>query len=64
VAKAIHNLSGVDGFLPINCGALPDDILESELFGHVEGAFMGAIRCKYGLQLTYPIVCALLLITR
>lgn len=49
VAKAVHNLSGVDGFLPINCGALPDDILESELFGHEKGAFTGAIRRKYGL---------------
>ena len=49
VAKAIHHLSGVDGFLPINCGALPDDILESELFGHEKGAFTGAIRRKFGL---------------
>lgn len=49
VAKAIHKLSGLDGLLPINCGALPDDILESELFGHEMGAFTGAIRRKYGL---------------
>ena len=51
VAKAIHNLSirREVGFLPINCGALPESILESELFGHEKGAFTGAIKQKYGL---------------
>ena len=50
VSNAIHNESRrKDGpFVPINCGALPENILESELFGHVRGAFTGAIRDKKG----------------
>ena len=50
VATAIHNESRRGGrpFVPINCGALPDGILESELFGHVKGAFTGAVRDKKG----------------
>lgn len=50
VAVAIHNESRRGGrpFVPINCGALPDGILESELFGHVKGAFTGAVRDKKG----------------
>ncbi len=49
-ARAIHNESRRGGgpFVPVNCGALPDGILESELFGHVRGAFTGAIREKKG----------------
>lgn len=51
VAKAVHRRSGrVDKrFLPINCGALTESILESELFGHEKGAFTGADRTKKGL---------------
>lgn len=51
VAKAIHARSGQSEgpFLPINCGAIPEDLIESELFGHVKGSFTGAMRDKEGL---------------
>jgi two-component system response regulator HydG len=51
VARHIHNLSTrADGpFLSINCGAIPRDLLESNLFGHVKGSFTGAVRDKQGL---------------
>ncbi|MDY0391580.1 MAG: sigma-54 dependent transcriptional regulator, partial [Desulfobulbus oligotrophicus] len=51
VAKAIHNLSRVANqpFVPITCSAIPESLLESELFGHVKGSFTGAIADKIGL---------------
>ena len=49
VARAIHKASGRSGKLvPVNCGAIPEEILESELFGHEKGAFTGAVQNKTG----------------
>jgi DNA-binding NtrC family response regulator len=49
-AKAIHQLSSRSGknFVPVNCAAIPDDLLESELFGHVKGSFTGAYANRIG----------------
>ena len=51
IARAIHQNSPRknEAFIPINCGALPENLLESELFGHVKGAFTGAHQNKKGL---------------
>src|SRR5690606_9902345 len=50
-ARAMHFLSNRsrNHFVPINCGAVPPDIIESELFGHVKGAFSGAASSREGL---------------
>lgn len=50
VAKAIHDQSGRQGpFVPVNCGSIAPDLLESELFGHTKGAFTGAYTSRDGL---------------
>ncbi|WP_437833100.1 sigma 54-interacting transcriptional regulator [Sorangium sp. So ce1153] len=50
MARAIHSLSGRPGaFVPINCGALPRELVEGELFGHRKGAFSGATEDRPGL---------------
>ncbi len=51
MARYIHALSEREGgpFVSVNCGALPENLLESELFGHVKGSFTGAVKDKDGL---------------
>jgi two-component system response regulator HydG len=51
IAKAIHHASprAHRPFVAVNCGALPETLLESEIFGHVKGAFTGAVATKRGL---------------
>ncbi|KAJ51392.1 transcriptional regulator of aroF, aroG, tyrA and aromatic amino acid transport [Clostridium tetanomorphum] len=50
-AKAVYNLSGRKdkSFIPINCAALPENLIESELFGYEKGSFTGAVSTKEGL---------------
>lgn len=48
-ARGVHDLSGRKGaFVPLNCGAIPHDLMESEIFGHVKGAFTGALAEREG----------------
>ena len=49
VARAIHNANPRGQFVPIDCGSLVGTLMESELFGHVKGAFSGAVDNKRGL---------------
>jgi len=51
LTKMLHQRSRRAGksFIPVNCGAIPENLLESELFGHTKGAFTGAVKAKRGL---------------
>ena len=51
VARLIHEQGsrGEQPFIPVNCGAIPTELMESEFFGHKKGSFTGAIEDKQGL---------------
>ena len=51
VAQLVHDLSdrSTGPFIPINCGAIPGELLESELFGHEKGSFTGAVEAHQGI---------------
>ena len=49
VAEALHKASGKGPFVPINCAAIPKDLIEAELFGAVKGAYTGALKDRQGL---------------
>ncbi len=49
VAEALHKASGDGPFVPINCAAIPKDLIEAELFGAVKGAYTGALKDREGL---------------
>jgi DNA-binding NtrC family response regulator len=50
LAQSIHRLSGRSGpWVPVNCGAIPETLMESQLFGHIRGSFSGAVRDEPGL---------------
>ncbi len=49
VSEALHTSSGKKAFVPVNCAAIPKDLMESELFGVEKGAFTGAVKSKHGL---------------
>jgi two-component system response regulator HydG len=52
VAREIHRLDKLRAsapFIAVNCGGIPENLLEAELFGHERGAFTGALRLKHGL---------------
>src|SRR5437016_3925123 len=50
LARAIHNSSPRRSrpFVPVNCGAIPENLAESEFFGHLKGAFSGAVESRQG----------------
>lgn len=49
IARALHGNRKPDSFVPLNCGAIPADLLESELFGAVKGAYTGSVSNRVGL---------------
>lgn len=51
VARAIHQASvrASEPFVPVNCGAIPEGLVDSHLFGHVKGAFTGAVSNRKGV---------------